>query len=334
MANILRSYKKHVAEGKTFLVIAIIFAVAIRLGYFFYFDFPLPAASGYFSGLFSIIFEKPLLSMLASAAITGGMAFLATHINTEYVFIRRRTLLPAAFVILLFSCSPQFIYITPEYIGAILFLYAVNILFKSYNSDAKQQVSYKVSFIISLGSLVAPVLLLYIPVMWIALSAARSFNFKAFLTSLIGVFIIYFPAFSFFLFTDRLEVFLSPFLSVTADALKSLPFFGFEVFQWGILGLSVIMLIIIISDNYINRHKDKIRIRAYLGIFDFIIVVAILLFVFLNIGSGMHLFIALISGSFLLAHFYALAERKISVWLFYLFCVFYLLICFSPFLSL
>ena len=335
MADIQKSYKKEIAEGKTFLIIAIIFVIAIRLAYFFYLDFPGGIQTeAYIWNQFSFVFDIPLVSLLASSAITALMAILVAHINTEHVFIRRRTLLPPAFIILFFSCNPAFIYLTPEYIAGLFFVYIINLLFASYNSERKQQDSYKVSFMLALGSFFVPVLLLYLPIMWLALGIVRCFNFKAFLTSLLGVFSLYFSVFSFYLFTDSLDVFLYPFTSLNQDILINFTLFNFGIVQWIILGISIIMLIIIISDNYLNRHKDKIKIRAYLGMLDLITAVALLLFVFLNLGTQMHLFIALISGSLLLAHFYALAEQKFSIYLFYFLSIFYILICFSPFLSL
>ncbi|MBB4037826.1 hypothetical protein GGR21_003747 [Dysgonomonas hofstadii] len=335
MGDILKSYKKQVAEGKTFLIIAIAFAIVVRLVYFFYLDFPgFIQTDAYIWNQFSFIFDTSSISLLASSMVTAGMAVLAAHINTEHVFVRRRTLLPSAFIILLFSCNPAFIYITPEYVGGLLVLYIINLFFTSYNSERKAQASYKVSFMLALGSFFVPVLLLYLPIMWLTLAIARCFNFKSFLVSLLGVFTLYFSAFSFYLFTDSLNVFLSPFTSLSLDTLEGLPFFDFEATQWAILGVSLIMLIIIICDNYINRHKDKIRIRAYLGTLDLLAVMALLFFVFLNLGTQMHLFVALISGSLLLAHFYALVEQRITIWLFYFLLIFYILICFSSFLSL
>jgi len=335
MADIQREYKRNVAEGKTFLIIAIVFAVVIRGGYFFYFDYSgLKQPDTYLWNRFSFIFEIPLVSLLASAAVTAGMAVLVNHINAEYVFIRRRTLLPTVFIILLFSCSPAFIYITSEYIGILFFIYVINILFASYNTELKPQASFKVSFMLAFGSLFAPALLLYIPIMWVALSIVRCFNFKAFLASLLGVFTLYFSVFSFYLFADKLDMFMAPFTALDLNILKDFTFFHFKPVHWSILGISLIMLVIIISDNYINRHKDKIRNRAYLGTLDFVVVVALLSFVFLNLGTQMHLFIALALGSLLLAHFYALVEQKISIYLFYLFILFYLLICSLPFLSI
>jgi len=335
MVGMLRSYKRHIAEGKSFFIFSIVFAVAIRLAYFFYFDFtPVTYPDGYlFSPLFSLI-DNALLSLLLSGVFTVGMAFLAGYLNTEYVFIRRRTALLPAFILLFFSSSPGFIYFSPEYVGAISFLYVILLLFASYNTETKQNASFKVSFILAFGSFFVPVLLLYIPVIWVALAIMRSFNFKAFFTSLLGIFTLYFSAFAFCLFADKLDIFIEPFTSVGLETFINFPFINFNVIQWIGLSILILLFILIVSDNYVNRHKDKIRNRAYLAVLDFITIIAILFFIFLNINPLMNLFIVLISGSFLTAHFYALAERKISVYLFYFTFLFYILICFSPFLSL
>ena len=330
-----KSYAKHLGEGKTFLVIAIVFSMAIRLIYFFLLDTPLATVpAGYIWDLLSPYLTIPLISFSLNCLLTGLIAFWIAHINSEHVFIRQRTLLPSAYIILLFSCSPKFIYLTGDFIGAIFFLYALGILFASYNIEYKQSASYKVSFIITLGSFFSPVLLFYIPFCWIALASMRSFNGKAFVVSLLSVVTLYFAAFSFYLFAGKMDIFFAPFLYLNINNLIAFPFLGFDSIQWIIIGIIAVLLIIIISDNYINRHKDKIRVRAYLSILDLFAVLALLFFLFLNMDSLTHLFVGLISIGLLLAHFFALLERKLTLYFFYLVLVLYILICFIPFLYL
>jgi len=335
MAAIPRSYKNNIAEGRRILIFAIVCSVVLRVLYFLYFDVPAVVDSGgYLWKPFSVLSQYPLISFLLSGAFTAGMAFLASRINIDHLLIRKRTFLPPAFVLLLFSCHMSLVYMTAEYLASILFLYILYILFASYNSEGiKQLVSYKVSFILAFASFFVPEVLLYLPLLWIALIIMRTMNGKSLLTSLVSVFTLYFPAFSYYLFIGDMETFLQPFASFANRTFLDLPFRDFGIFQWIVCGISVILLMIIITDNFVNRHKDKIKVRAYLSLLDFIVVISVLLCLFLNTDSGIYLYISLLTGSLLLSHFFALAEEKISVWLFYIAAVFYFIICFLPFLS-
>ncbi|MDH6310109.1 hypothetical protein M2451_003001 [Dysgonomonas sp. PFB1-18] len=335
MAAIPKSYKKYIAEGKAILFYSIAFAILMRVIYYLNFDLSVEVVSnGYLWKPLSLLFSNPLVSLLANSVFTAGLALLAENINTQHVFIRRRTWLPSAFLILLFSCHPSFVVISPGFISSIFFLFIIFILFASYNSEIKQIPTFKVSFMIALGSLFSPVLLAYMPIIWISLGIMRCFNFKSFLVSLLAIFIIYFPAFSFYLFSSNLEGFLAPFVSIGLSDLSNFTFLGFNIGHWIILGFSVILLSIILSDDYINRHKDKIKIRAYLSMLGLIVIFSMLFYLFFNVDIQTDLFIAITTGIALLSHFFALAERKVTVIFFYFSIIFYLAICFLPFLSL
>ena len=335
MAAVPKSYKKNVADGNGMLVFSIVFAIIIRLVYFLYFDFEHSSpANGYLWRPLSTIFTNHLVSLICSSLFIAGMATLATHINTTHVFIRRKTVLLPAVVILLFSCHPRFMLMSAECISAMLFLVIIYMLFGAYNSTSKQIYAFKVSFILALGSLFTPALLIYLPVLWIVLGMMRCFNFKSLLASFLGVSILYFPAFSYYFLTDSLDTFLIPFVSVNVQKLADFSFYQLNAGNWIILGFSLILLAVIVSDNYINRNKDKIKTRAYLRLLTFTVVFCILAYLFLSIDFIVYLFIALVAGAFLLSHFFALAEKRGSVILFYVSMLFYILACFLPFLSL
>lgn len=336
MAAVPKSYKKNIAEGNGILIFAIILASLVRLAYYFSFEFiELKGdTNGYLWTCFSPLFNNQLVSAICSIILTVGLATISAHINTTHVLIRRKTNLVPAVVILLFSCHPLFIYVSAGYISTLLFSLIISMLFTSYNNEHKQIFAFKTSFFLALGSLFTPVLLLYLPVLWICLGMMRCINFKAFLATLLGFFVLYFPAFSFYLFTDNLEAFVAPFTSVSLEQLSELKAMELNIINWVILGFTLLLLSIIIADNYINRHKDKIRTRAYLRLLSFIVIFSIIAYLFLNINPKLNIFIGLSTGTFLIVHFFALAEKRGTAILFYICIIFYIFICISSFLSL
>ncbi len=323
MAAIPRFYKSHIAEGKGFLIISIIFAVCMRIAFVVSSNaMPSNMEGGYLWQLLDFFSGNPLYSLAVSSIIISAMAVLTAHINTDFVLIRRRTLLPPAIIILLFSCHPSLVWISPAYIGALCMLFSVSILFASYNHSEKSVAAFKITFILSLGSLFTPVLLLFVPLTWIALVIMRCFGFRSLLASFLGVFIVYFPTFSFYLFTDNLNEFLSPFLHYSSSQqLVMFPFLRFDIAIWASLIFIILFLSIIIGDNFLNRHKDKIKIRAYLSLLIFFTVLSLLFSIFINITPQVSLYIFMGVGSFLLSHFFALGETKGTVVLFYIFIV-------------
>lgn len=334
MAGIPRFYKKNIAEGGGILIFSILFAVAIRIIYLFSFDsIAIASSTGYLWEPISFLFSDIYISLIVSSILTAALALSAAHINTKHLLIRRKSLLPPSFIILLFSCHPSFIVMSAEYISALLSLTIINMLFSAYHSEQRQNASFKTSFILAFACLFTPVSLVYFPILWIALATMRCLSFKSFMTSLVGIFIVFFPTFSFYLLTDKLNLLLLPFTSIDIEGISVFSFLSYNIFQWITLGFAIILLIIIIVDSYLNRHKDKIRVRAYINMLQIVAVFSLLAFMFLNIGTPTHLYTTLIIGSLLVAHFFALAEKKITVLLFYLSLILYTVICFSPFLS-
>ena len=334
MAGIPRFYKKNIAEGGGILIFSILFAVAIRIIYFFSFDsIEIASSTGYLWEPISFLFSDIYISLIASSILTAALALSAAHINTKHLLIRHKSLLPSSVIILLFSCHPSFITMSAEYIGALLSLTIINMLFAAYHSEQRQNASFKTSFILAFACLFTPVSLIYFPILWIALATMRCLSVKSFMTSFVGIFIVFFPAFSFYLLTDKLNILLHPFTSIDLVGISYFSFLSYNIFQWITLGFAIMMLVIIIIDGYLNRHKDKIRVRAYINMLQIVAVFCLLAFIFLNIGTSTHLYTILIIGSLLVAHFFALAEKKITVLLFYLSLIFYTIVCFSPFLS-
>jgi hypothetical protein len=334
MAAIPKLYRKGVAEGGGILVFAIMFAITIRALYFIYLVHPgTHPTYAYLWKPLSSYLNNGWISPVCGAVVTAMAAFMCAHINTTYLLIRRKTILPPAIVVLLLSCHPQFIYMSGESVGMLLFLFIIGLLFEAYHSNDKQIYGFKTGFLLALGSLFTPGLLIYLPVLWVALSIMRCFNFKTLLATLVGVFIVYFPVFSFYLFTDNLGTFLLPFVSAGLSWIGNFPFLQYDIIDWIGFAFSCILLIIIVSDNYINRHKDKIKIRACLNLLTFIVVFAILACLLLDTGPLTNVLIALATGSLLISHFFALAEQRGTVVLFYACFVFYIFVCFLSFLS-
>lgn len=330
------SYKKHVAEGRRIVIFAISFAVLMRFIYFSFFDLSVyhDNESGYLWNLIAPLFENQWISLLSSTACVALIAILVAHINTKYVFIRRKTLLPIAFSVLLFSCHPSFIVMNPGYISALAILLAVLSLFDAYATTQKAIATLRVGSIIALGSLFAPGLLLYFPILWICLTLMRSFNFKAFLASLFGIIVVYFPAFSIYLFIGKIDLFYAPFTSIKAEDILNPPVFGFGNILWSVLGFCIILMCIVLIYNYMTNYKDKIKTRALVTSLNLIVAFSFLLMLFLNIETVNDLYILLAASILPLSHFFALAQEKWVVFLFYLCLIFYMTVCFLTFISM
>lgn len=328
MSSIPNSYKKNIAEGKGILIFAIFFAIFSRI---LFFSLPgnissTTSVGGYLWNSLAFIFENKYYSVGASSIVTAMLALLVAHINSTHLLIRTRTMLPSAIILLFFSIHPSMINMSPDYIAALLILFIIYTLFAAFSIEIKQFIAFKVSFILTLGSMFSPVLLFYIPFLWIALYIIRSFNFKAWLASILGILILYIPAFSYFLFTEDLNTFYQPFIDIATLNINKLSIYSFRISTWVTLIYCGIILGIAMASNYINRHKDKVKIRAFISVLSIFTILGIVYFILLPLSPRTNVYIALTTGSLLISHYYALTERKTAVFSFYISAVFYFLI--------
>lgn len=332
MAAAPRFYRKYIATGNGFLFFAIFYAIFIRVFYFLNFGAPVSSnGENYLWDPIADWFNNGYISLACSSIIVAIVAFLAGYINNKYLLIRQKTLLPSAFIILLFSSHPSFICMSGEFISALIVMFILSMLFSAYSIDRKQDIAFQASFMLALSSLFSISAIIYLPILWVGMAVIRSFSFKALLASLLGIFIIYFPILSWFLLVDQLQDLLTPFTNAFTAQILNIPIFSYNIKDWVILASCLLLLLITISDNYINRHKDKIRVRNYFNLLYTLAIYTLIIFLLLNINTHLHLFAIFTAGAFMLSHFFALVETRTGNILFYFVLLIYLAVSISPF---
>ncbi len=325
-------YKKQIAEGKGFLVFAIIIAILIRSIHFFKFEGQtlqiegggplwLPLAS---------FFQNPLYSLICSTVFTMIIAFLINLINTQYALIRMKTLLPMGIVIIFFSFLPNHLIMSPAYIGTVALLISLNALFSAHGEEYNQTIVFKATSYLALGALFAPLLLLYLPVLWICFIRIRSFGFKAFLASLLSIIILYVPVFSYFLFIEKsMDVLNAPLSYFSSIDWSQMPVLSYGLLGYITLGVVVILITSILLNNSVNGFKDKIKIRVFLAVLSILCIFSVLCTLLLNTYSFLPLYLALATGSLLVSHLFALTSSKLTPYTFYFLLIFICVISFS-----
>lgn len=325
-------YKKQIAEGKGFLVFAIIIAILIRCIHFFKFEGQtLQIENGGPLWLpFASFFQNPLYSLLCSTLFTLIIAFLINLVNTQYALIRTKTLLPMGLVIILFSFLPNQLIMSPAYIGTVAMLMSLNALFSTHGEEYNQTIVFKASFYLALGALFSPLLLFYLPVLWICFIRIRSFGFKAFLASLFSVIVLYVPVFSFFFFIEKsINIPIEPLISyLSSNDWSLMPVLSYELLDYITLGVVAILVTSILLNNSVNGFKDKIKIRIFLAVLSIICIFSILCVLLLNTNSFLPLYLALATGSLLIAHLFALTSSKLMPYTFYILLIFICIIGF------
>lgn len=269
---------------------------------------------------FSNIYFSAVCGFLCSL----GIAVLGLFLNNKFNIIRRRTYLPYVFIIFLSACFPQLTFLSPLYLCFPFVLVAISILYESYQSTEVAYNSFRIGFMLAVGSLFCPDVLFYVPIFWIGFSYMRSFNIKVIFASLLGWVMVYWPLICVILLwkpelSEPIIAWYNGWISIhfLKNILQSV-----DISSLIIYALGSVIIICIMTYNYINSFKDKIQTRAYLSFLNLLLVCSIIFSPILSIS----LMILLILSGFIYAHYFALTENKFGFYFFIMILLFYLTI--------
>ncbi len=324
-------FQKSISRGEGFLIFSLLLAICVRIGYYFYNEDQISYTythSGYLWDIIEPYLHDSLYSLIASSVLVIIIAIMVTVINVKYIIIRERTLLPAGFVLVLFSSHPVFLTINPYYIGILFFLWAMSAMFDAYQIRTSAFACAHICFTLALGSLFVSSLLWFYFIFLIGFSTMRILNMKSFIASLFSFLVLYVPIFTFYLYTENLDAFFKPFSEMTLDAISKIPLISFDAVDIVFVGFGIFVFIAMSINNYMNRHKDRIKTREYILFFSLLVIVTFLLYILLNIQSLMAIYVCFIGFCFLQAHYFALVRNNFSLLLFILCVAFYLSACY------
>lgn len=316
----IKFYEKHIQGGQAVTTIAIFIFVAVRLLFVFSDDVTEPIHTG--GGLLWQELEHLIktvdLSVFLSGVFGAIIAMLLGWINNKYAIIRKRTSLPIAFVLLLFSINPFFIFMSAHYVAAIFLLLAMDALFASYQDSNSPRRGIDVGMYLALASLFITEYLIFIPLFIIGFGMLRSFSMKMFFSTLLPFILTYALVCGYFVVTNQVEKIIDQFNYEILDKVYILSVDSILSFVIATLGL--FFLIGLTIDNRMHSYKDKIKVRECVAFFHLILIASFLIYCLSPIISLSEavLIPLIVTLAFILARFWASATKKWKIFSFFL----------------
>ena len=258
--------------------------------------------------------ESNIWELLGSFGIQLGIASCLIYINQTFVIVRCRTYLPAFFY-LLFSGTNENLFV--NFLGACFaFMTSIClfILFSTYQKSDTQPACLLFSSLIAVSSLFWPPILFLFPVFWYGLFALQSLNLKTFLASLSGILLIFSgmvcwsliidDGFS-FLFIKNLFPSYQALWSINLLEMK-------DLHEWIYAGV-LVLLIVFLGINLFNSKISE-RVRSVITL-NFLYLFLVIILLFVTFQSSDWISILYVPLSFLLGHYFTVANKKGSSWL-------------------
>lgn len=289
-------------------VFAILFWVQGFLKPAIYPFFPNESQNVLYKFVHEIFANSAFSSVLVSLLLVISMAFFIHFINTQFAFIRIRTLLPAPVFILILGGLTGMHTLHPIYLATLFLLFAINRIFRIFENPNPNSAIFDSGLFLGIGTLFYLNLFTIIPAFLIAISVLqRNSKVRMYLILLTGFLVPLLLTLGLAFFFNKInfvililqDQLLTPNSHLTAN-IPLLLFLGF-------IGFLTLLGSIKLIQQY---DAKKVSTRKYFTVFFFIFIFSISGFIFIPAVSQEMLIITAIPVSYLIANFLAFLNSK------------------------
>lgn len=317
MHFVVKSFRTTFVEGRFVPLLAVLTMIGMRIALFYAGTFS-PIAShedNYLWEPIAHLFSFPKISLLASTLSVFLIAWILSMLSSKFNLLRSRSNLPFTAPLFLLSLHPYFLTMSGEYISIIFVLLAFFPLLKSYQKPDSYLCSFRASILIAIASLFQIYALVLLPLWWIGERSMRGPQFRSFVSSLFGYYLVFVTLFSVYWFLGDIPGFIRPFLRFASFSLPEIP--AFSILEWG--GVLFVGLFFVL--NMIFSIRTYTRDKALtLSLMRFVVFLTVFLLLLQIVYWQETLFFVLLSIaliSSLNAYFYSKTISKSHIYLAY-----------------
>lgn len=271
-----------------------------------------------FSPLFNLVHSTPFIQVCLALAVIIFIGFFIQRFNSQFGFIRKRTLLPSSYFIIFIGGITGLHALHPVYFSAIFLMLALHRSFSTFEKKNIHSNSFDSSLFIGLGSLFYLNTIFFYPaIILVLISINREFSWRGLALSFFGVILPWIFVFSlsyFFNTSDKLMGILSSNIISGNNHIKGN--ITLQIF----LGYQA-LLVLIASLNIIKFYDTKkISSRKYFVSFFWIFVFSLLSILIVPTSSSEVLVLMALPITFLVSNY--LVYLKSRLWGEVLFAIF------------
>lgn len=253
---------------------------------------------GPLNGLLS---EWPLVNNVLAVLLVILLSFLVLRLNTVYDFIQIRTFLPSNIFVLIVSGLVSLHTLHPVYFGAVFLMLCINRIFDAYANEKVYSNAFDSGFFLAVGSLFYINLIFYFPVIWIGfLLLRRNREWRDFVMSLVGLFLPWLFAFSWYFLRGSLDQFREVIVQNLATSNSFLRDNNAFLVYLGLLTLITLWSSLFLLGQY---GAKNISARKYFQIFFVIFLISFVMFFLIPAASHEILVLMAIPLTFLISNY-------------------------------
>lgn len=317
MHIVVRSFRATFVEGRFVPLLAALGMIGMRAALFYAEGLPQTSYHGdnYLWGPIAHLFAHPSVSLLASTLSVFLIAWILSLLSSRFNLLRSRSSLPFTVPLFLLSLHPYFLVMSGDYISIVFALLAFFPLLESYQKPDSYLCSFRSAVLIAVASLFQIYALVLLPLWWSGERSMRNLQFRSFISSMFGLFLVYLTLFSVYWFLDDIPGFIRPFLRFASFSVPEIPLFS--ILEWGGVVFTGLFFISNMIFSIRTYTRDKALTLSLMRFVVFLIVFLLLLQVVYWKETFFFLLLSISLISYLNAYFYSKTSSKSHIYLAY-----------------
>lgn len=254
-------------------------------------------------------------------------ALYLNKIITNHKIFEKDTLITASIYLLLLALLSPYLYWSPAFLAVLPMLLALNKIYDNYHVRSALLV-FDIGFYTAIATLFYLPTIVFIPFIFIGLSVIGVFNLKDWLLSLLGVITVYFLTGVYFLWNNQLLSFIDGYFLTKVFNAYTVNIFDNKL----LITIGSIFILLAISIIYSQSQflKSVVKVRLFLSVFLYFLVISLVGFIFLNKPSLEPAAIMLIPTSVFISHYW---QNIKGIYADMLFLLLLLLLIFNQYIS-
>lgn len=252
----------------------------------------------------------PRLAQLVAFLLLLGVAFLLNYMVHQHQLLAKKSWLPALLVVVLGSCTPDLLQLSPQLIALVFLLPAVHILADTYRMTAAYRQVFNVGVLIALASLVYLPAAVFLVFVFFALVNLRPFIWREWIILLFGFLLPYVYVTAWYYWHDQVAELYSS--RILEPVLQRDFFLKLPVFNYGLAGIIGLLLLAAMGRFVAGSGTATLKTKKGVSLMNWLLFFALMsVLPAQHFGAGVFL-LTLPSLAFLTANYFLLARR---VWL-------------------
>lgn len=260
-----------------------------------------------FLGNFRDITLSPQSNVIITLVLTIAQALLLNRIVDNHNLLGRPTFLPALMYVTTASLLLPFLALTPTLICNFFLIWMIDKLLKTYHRKEVKSTLFDLGMLVAVGTLFYFPFILMLLLLWIALIIFRPFDWREWVSGLLGFITVYFLLGVIYLWNDRIVEFYAIWKPL-ANPIP--PSFKIDLYDyWVLLPLGVVM-VLFFNTLRENFYKSIVHVRKSFQLLFFMFLFGVISYYLKSNTPDYHFLLCAPPISIYMAYYFNFAKTR------------------------